>query len=189
MTDYLLLFLIVLAIHLTPAFTPPTWPVIVFYSSLKADLALPLLAVTGAAAAAIGRYALALLFRLFGHRLPEKTRRNLDSAREALERRRRGGRLMLIALFTFPVVPSAQLFEAAGLARLRLLPLTAAYFVGRLGYYSAYALAGRQVRALGVGESFSEHVTNPLVIAVQLAVIAALVVLIRVDWAKWLGRP
>ena len=45
------------------------------------------------------------------------------------------------------------------------------------------------MRALGVGESFSEHVTNPLVVAVQLAVIAALVVLIRVDWARWLGRP
>lgn len=183
---YFLLFLIVLGIHLAPAFTPPTWPVIVFYS-VQAELSLPLVALAGASAAAAGRHSLALVFRQFGHRLPSKTRRNLDAARDALERRRRGRRLMLLALFTFTPIPSAQLFEAAGIARLRLLPLTAAYFVGRLGFYSAYALAGRQVRATGIGDSFGEHVTSPFAIAVQLLVIAGLVLLIRADWAKWLG--
>ena len=49
-----LLFLIVFAIHLAPAFTPPTWPVIALYA-VNTSLPMPLLVVIAALAAALGR--------------------------------------------------------------------------------------------------------------------------------------
>src|SRR6478736_2538084 len=72
-----LLFLIVFAIHLAPAFTPPTWPVIALYA-LNTNLPMPLLVITAAIAAAIGRYVLGRATRLFEHRFPARLRKNLD---------------------------------------------------------------------------------------------------------------
>jgi membrane protein YqaA with SNARE-associated domain len=185
-TDYLLLFLIVFGIHLMPAFTPPTWPIIVLYS-LNSALPMPMIVVTAAAAAALGRYLLARASRHIAHRLPQRIQRNLEVAREALERRR-GNRLLELGVFALSPVPSAQLFEAAGIARLRLLPLTLAFFVGRAGFYSAYAITARQVRETSLGEALGEGFTNPFALAVQLVVIVLLILLIRLDWAKLLRR-
>ena len=86
MTDYLILFAIVLGVNLMPAFGPPTWTVIVLYG-LNTDLPVPLLVLTAAIAAALGRFTLAHAFRLLGDRLSAKTKRNLTAAGEALERR------------------------------------------------------------------------------------------------------
>ena len=186
MADYLTLFLIAFAIHLAPAFTPPTWPVIVFYS-LNTHLPMPALVIAAATAAALGRWVLAKASNLFAHRFPQKLRRNLDAAGELVQRHR-AGRFTALGLFVFTPLPSAQLFEAAGLAGIRLLPCTLAFWVGRVGYYSLYALTARGVQESSLGESFRDKLTNPVVIAVQLAVIALLIVLVRTDWTRWLGR-
>jgi hypothetical protein len=50
----------------------------------------------------------------------------------------RGGLIASFALFAVAPLPSAQLFEAVGLARVRLGGLFAAFFVGRLASYSIY---------------------------------------------------
>ena len=182
-----LLFLIVFAIHLAPAFTPPTWPVIVLYS-LNTQLPMPLVVVTAAASAALGRHVLGRLSAVFEHRFPKRLRRNLDAARELIERRR-AGRWLALGLFVVTPVPSAQLFEAAGLIGTRLWPCTLAFFVGRLGFYSLYAFAARQVRASGVADSFRETFTAPAAITIQIVVIAALALLVRIDWSRWLRPP
>ena len=80
MPDYVVLFAIVFAIHLAPAFTPPTWPVIMLYS-LNSHLPMAWLVITAAIAAALGRHALALLSSVFEHWFPKKMQRNLDAAR------------------------------------------------------------------------------------------------------------
>jgi membrane protein YqaA with SNARE-associated domain len=183
-TDLPILFLIVFAIHLAPAFTPPTWPVIVLYS-LNTALPMPLLVVSAGLAAALGRYVLARLSRLLVHRFPAKIRRNLEAAQQLIERRRSGQALGL-TLFVFTPLPSAQLFEAAGLAGVRLWPCVLAYFLGRLGFYTSYAFAARQVQASG----FADKLASPGAIAIQVLVIVVLVLLIRTDWSRWLGpRP
>jgi membrane protein YqaA with SNARE-associated domain len=186
MTDYLFLFSIVFAIHLMPAFTLPTWPVIVVYS-IDAGMPLLGLAVTAAVAATLGRYVLARMSRLLAHRFPEKTRSNLEAARLLFERRRRNS-LIGLGLFVLTPVPSAQLFEAAGMAGVSLLCLTGAYFLGRLGFYSGYAFAGRAISQASLGETFREAVTSPVGIGVQVLVIAVLVAFIRFDWAKWVSK-
>lgn len=185
MLDYLTLFGIVLGVNLMPAFGPPTWAILVLYV-LNSDLPpLPTILVA-AVAAALGRFLLGHGFRLIGGRLPERYRRNLEAARAALEKNKRGG-LLALGLFALSPVPSAQLFEAAGLTGVRLLPFTLAFFLGRTISYSLYVFTASGLRATSLGDAFHDAVTNPLGIAIQVAMLAGLVLLARIDWAKWLG--
>ena len=185
MTDYLILFAIVLGVNLMPAFGPPTWSIIVLFG-FNSDLPVPAIVGTGAAAAALGRYALAHGTRLLRHWMSDKTRRNLAAAKVALEKNRRRGFLAL-GLFALSPVPSAQLFEAAGLAGVRLLPFTLAFFAGRLVSYSIYAGGAKAVEHLTIGDTFRGSLTSPLGIGLQVLMLAGLVVLAKVDWAKVLA--
>src|SRR5690242_12202790 len=111
----------VFGVNLLPAFGPPTWAVLVLLS-LHTDLSSPVLVVVGALSAAAGRLLLARGTRLFSDRLSDRTRTNLEAASE-LVTRRRGRAVAALALFALSPVPSAQLFEAAGLMKVRLVPL------------------------------------------------------------------
>jgi membrane protein YqaA with SNARE-associated domain len=179
---YLVLFAIVLAVNLMPAFGPPTWSIIVIYG-LETDLPVVPTVAVGALAAALGRFGLAHAFRLLGDRIPRRMRRNLAAARAAFERRKGAGALAL-GLFALSPVPSAQLFEAAGLAQVRLAAFTTAFFTGRLISYSLYALSARALRTRTLGEAFMEQLTSPLGIGLQLVMIGGLVALATIDWAR-----
>ncbi len=182
MEAYLVLFLLVVAVNLLPAFGPPTWSVIAVYS-LSTDLSLPALVVIGAMGAATGRLLLAHIFRALGARVPAKLRNNLSAAREALEQRPKAG-LLALALFALSPFPSAQLFEAAGLARVRLLGFTLAFFAGRLVSYSIYAVAARTLREHALADTLLENLSSPSAIASQLIRIVALLAFLRIDWVK-----
>ncbi|GLR46834.1 hypothetical protein [Sphingomonas astaxanthinifaciens] len=184
----LLIFVgLVLGANLLPAFGPPTWSLIVL-TMLNTDAPAPLLIVLGAIAAASGRLLLALATRALGDRfLSKRSRANLAAARQALEAKKRNG-ILALGLFALSPLPSAQLFEAAGLARVRLLPFTFAFFAGRLVSYSLYALAADGLRATSLGETFKRELTSPLGIALQLGMLLGIVLLMRVDWAKRLKR-
>ena len=184
-TPYLILFAIVLGVNLMPAFGPPTWSVIVVYG-LSSGLALVPLVLTAAVAAALGRFLLACAFRLLASRIPGRTKRNLDAARKALERTRRGA-ILGLGLFALSPVPSAQLFEAAGLARMPLLGFTAAFFLGRTISYSIYAATAKGLAESSLGDSFRHALTSPWGIALQLLMIVLLVAFTQIDWAKRLG--
>ncbi len=185
MDSYLILFLIVLGVNLMPAFGPPTWSIIVLYG-LNTQLPTVGIILTGALAAASGRYVLAHLFRLLGSRIPVRIRLNLAAAKEALERNKRSG-FVALGLFALSPLPSAQLFEAAGLARVRLAGFTIAFFAGRLISYSIYALTAKGLQKTSLGDEFLNVFKSPASIAIQLLMIAALVALTRVDWQKRLG--
>ena len=187
LTPFLILFAIVLAINLMPAFGPPTWSVIVLYG-LNSDLPLPGLVVTAALASSSGRYLLAHGFRLFAARLSEKTRANLSAAREAFEEKQHHN-LMALVFFVFSPLPSAQQFGAVGLAGVRILPFTLAFFVGRLFSYTFYAGGAELVdHQTSLGDTFRANLTSPWFIAVQVVLLGALVALAKVDWATVLGR-
>ena len=118
------------------------------------------LILTAAVAAALGRFLLALAFRLLGGRLPAKYRRNLKAARAALEKNKRNA-IIALGLFALSPVPSAQLFEAAGLAGVRLLPFTLAFFLGRTVSYWIYVFTAAGLRATSLGDTFREAITSP----------------------------
>src|SRR5687768_10680557 len=132
--EFVILFAIVFGINLLPAFAPPTWSIIVLYG-LNSDLPLEGIVLTGALAAALGRFTLAHGFRAFASVLSDKTRRNLAAVRAAFDRNRKGG-IVALALFAVSPLSSAQLFAAAGMARVPLVAFTAAFFAGRLLSYS-----------------------------------------------------
>jgi uncharacterized membrane protein YdjX (TVP38/TMEM64 family) len=186
MTAYLLLFAVVLGVNLMPAFGPPTWTILVLFT-LQSDLSPMPTVLIAAAAAAIGRLLLAYAFRLLGHRLPKRLRRNLDAARAAIEKKRRSA-LLALGLFALSPVPSAQLFEAAGLSGARLLPFTAAFFAGRIVSYGIFVSGAAHVRATSMGDAFRHAITSPTGIAIELAMIAALIAFVSIDWRKWTGR-
>jgi len=183
---YIILFAVVLGVNLIPAFGPPTWAIIVLYG-LNSDMPAWLIVPIAALAAATGRFLLAGAFRLLGRRVPEKIRRNLKAVRETFERNRRTG-IAALGLFALSPVPSAQLFEAAGLAGVRLLPFTAAFFLGRLVSYSIYAASAKGIQHSSLGDAFRDGLTSPVGIALQLAMIAGLVALTQIDWEKLLKR-
>lgn len=186
MTNYLILFAIVLGVNLMPAFGPPTWSIIALYT-LNTNLAVPLLILVGAIAAALGRFLLGHATRLLGSRfLPGRVRDNLDVARKALERNQRNA-IIGLGLFALSPVPSAQLFEAAGIAGVRLARFTAAFFLGRLISYSIYAYTAKGIRATSIGETLRQGIASPAGIALQVLMIVLLVALTQVDWRKRLG--
>lgn len=183
---YLILFGIVFGVNLMPAFGPPTWSIIVLYG-LNSDLPTHAIILVGALAAASGRLVLAHAFRLLGTRVSEKTRANLTAAREAFERNRKGG-IVALGLFALSPVPSAQLFEAAGLAGVRLLGFTTAFFAGRIVSYSIYAYSAKEVRQSSFGDVLAGSISSPLGVGLQLAMIGALIAFARIDWAKLIAR-
>ena len=185
MLELITLFAIVLGVNLLPAFGPPTWTILVLYV-LNTDIHPAVLIPVAATAAASGRLLLALAFGLLGNKLPVKYRNNLKAAREALEKNRRNA-ILALGLFALSPVPSAQLFEAAGLAGVRLLPFTLAFILGRTISYSIYVFTASGLKATSLGDSFREALTSPWGIALQVVMLIGLVFLAKIDWAKWLG--
>ena len=185
MTDYLILFAIVIGVNLMPAFGPPTWSIIVVYG-LNTQMPLPGMVITGAIAAALGRFLLAHAFGLLRGHIPQSLKRNVEAAGRALARRKRHT-IFALGLFALSPLPSAQLFEAAGLTGLRLLPFTAAFFAGRLISYSIYGLTAKSIEATTLGGAFRNSLVSPLGIGIQIVMIALLVGLTRIDWDKHFG--
>ena len=185
-TDYLILFAIVLGVNLLPAFGPPTWSIIVLYG-LNSNLPAPAIILVAAVAAASGRFILANGFRLLARHVSEKTRANLAAAREAFERNRRNA-ILGIGLFALSPVPSAQLFEAAGLAGVKLVGFTIAFFLGRIVSYSIYAYSAKGIRESSFGDVIAHSLSSPLGLGLQVAMIAGLVALARIDWHRLLDR-
>ncbi|WP_340588719.1 hypothetical protein [Erythrobacter alti] len=185
MTTYLILFAVVFGINLLPAFGPPTWSIIVLFG-LNSDLPLASIVLTGALAAALGRFTLAHGFRLLSNYVSQKTRRNLAAVRAAFLARKRHG-IAGLALFAVSPVPSAQLFAAVGLAGVPLAAFTFAFFAGRLVSYTIYAGSAELIAHSSIGEAFSDSLTSPLGIGLQIVLLAALIAFARIDWEKIFG--
>jgi hypothetical protein len=185
MLAYLALAGVVFGVNLLPAFGPTTWSLLVFFR-LQSQIPAILLVLIGAVAAAGGRLTLALASRRFRGRLSPERLEHLTAARDALT----GSRTRTwagLGLFALSPLPSAQLFVAAGLVDAPIVPLTAAFFAGRLVSYSLYVAAASAVKH-SIGSIVAASLTSPLGIALQVVMLAALVALVRVDWAKLLTK-
>lgn len=180
------LIAIVFAVNLMPAFGPPTWIIIAFFG-LTSTLPLPAIVLVGAAVAASGRLLLALAFRWLGNRVPSRMRENLEAARTLFERKRRNAVLGL-ALFALSPVPSAQLFEAAGLTRIPLVKFTLAFFAGRVVSYAIYAGTAHQLKESSLADQLGSFFSDPVALVFELVMIAALIGLIRMPWKRILEK-
>ena len=166
---------VVFAVNLLPAFGPPTWAVLVFFS-LDFDLPAVPLVLGGALAAASGRFLLAQGARRLRPRLSVARRESVDRAQTALSADRRRTAAAL-GLFALSPVPSGQLFVGAGLMTVPLLPLTAAFFAGRLVSYSIYVSVAT-IAEKNLGDLALNALTSPLGLALQLLMLVALALLL-----------
>ena len=178
---YLLLLAIVFGVNLLPAFGPPTWTLLVF-ARLNWHLEPVAIVLIGACAAATGRYVLAVGTRHFRSRFSEKRRANLMAANDLLFAKK-GRAWAILAVFVISPLPSAQLFVAAGLLDVALVPLTLAFFVGRLVSYSFY-VAAATLAAHQFGGVLRNALGSPWSIALQLLLLAGTAALPFVNWSQ-----
>jgi membrane protein YqaA with SNARE-associated domain len=171
----------VFGVNLLPAFGPPTWAVLVLFR-LHEQLSIPALVVLGAVAAAAGRLCLALATRRARSWLPAQRVANLRALGRYLSEHR-GRSAVGLLMFVLSPLPSAQLFEAAAVMDVPLLPTTAAFLVGRLVSYALYLSAARVAQA-SLGEQFQRSLTSWPSIALQVGVLVAVALLARIDWAS-----
>src|SRR5207302_8784724 len=158
-----------------PSFGRPTWAVLVFFRFRYGEIPVVGLIIGGALAAAAGRLLLALAFRALRRKLPAKHTEGLEVLGRVLGESR-GGLASSFIFFAVAPVPSAQMFEAAGLARIRLAPLLGAFFLGRLVSYSLYVGAASAAHR-SVTNLFRQGLTSPQAIGIQLSAIVVLVVI------------
>lgn len=181
MEYYVLAFAVVLLCNVVPAFAPPTWAVLVFFT-LHYHLDAPVLVLLGVIAAASGRLALAWTFRRYRDMLPAWYLTNMENAGARLTRSM-AHTTALLALFFLSPLSSAQLFEAAGIMRaVPLRPLVLAFAAGRCITYSLYVGGATVVSATSIGELITRNLTTPQGILVQVAMVLALVGLGAVRW-------
>jgi hypothetical protein len=182
---YLLIvvFLIIFALNVVPAFAPPTWTVLSFIS-IRFDINFIALALIGAVAATCGRLVLAKLSKLIVREkfLSEGTRRNIDSIRQRIQSKPRftAGAFLLYAVSPFP---SNNLFIAYGLTGLHLRLIALPFFMGRVVSYSfwAFTAAGLARRmdyeSIASGSFFSLYF-----VITQIFTLLILFAFTRVDW-------
>jgi len=181
MIECLVVLGVVFLCNVVPAFAPPTWLVLVFFS-LHYELASWALVVLGVLGATGGRFILASYFRRFRDKFPESYVTNMENASTHLTKSR-GHVTALLALFLFSPLSSAQLFEAAGIMRrIQLPPLCAAFAAGRVVTYSSYVYGSKAIQASSLGDLIARNITSPQAIALQIAMIIGLVLLGTIEW-------
>ncbi|MBF6176604.1 hypothetical protein [Nocardia blacklockiae] len=170
--------------NLMPAFGPPTAAVVVLLG-LNWRLEPVALAVLGACASGAGRYLLAAATNRLRDHLSSRRRESLEAARDYLTGHR-GRSFGGLAIFLISPLPSAQMFEAAGLMGVRLLPITLAHILGRLVSYSVYLTVTTTIAERSLGETFLDSLTSPVGIGLQVVLLTAVILLTRIDWTKYL---
>ena len=186
MIDIIALAGVVLFFNLMPAFAPPTWAALVLFS-LNTNLHPIVIVAVGAVCAGTGRYLLARATGLFRNRISKNSLSNLEAAQTILTENN-SRKLITIGMFVLSPLPSAQLFEAAGLMGVRLLPLTLAFFSGRIVTYNFYVFGASELKAHGIGELITKEFTSVWAILFQLVMIGSVVLLTRVNWKRFLPR-
>jgi membrane protein DedA with SNARE-associated domain len=182
--ELLLAWVIAFAINLAPAFAPPTWAVLAVFH-VTTDLPILALTIGGAAASAGGRLCLALGARRLRPWLPEKDRENAEALGDFVTRHR-NWRVGIVFLYCLGPFPSNALFIAAGIGRVPLASVTVAFFASRciadtLWVWLAGAVAGSLRGAV------AHQYTNWQFIVLQVLMVAAVLAVLRLPWARWFG--
>ncbi len=183
---YLLLFAIVFLLDLIPAFAPPAWLVAVFFRHTY-HLHFVLVVLITALAASLGRLLLAGLTRKLKRYMPKRYSDNLHYSERLLANNRQKFRL-IVGLFLCSPLPSAQLFEAAGLLNVALIPLAAAFFFGRLVTISLY-LSFAHLTVANFGKLLEGGLSSAWAIAFEVLCILVIVAMFRVrSIMRWLDK-
>ena len=193
------LFIVVFALNVLPAFAPPTWATMSFIGLAIPNIDVLLLALVAATAATCGRVLLARLSRALVRQrlLTEQARRNVDAIKIGIESRR----AMTIGTFlgyALSPLPSNYLFIAYGLTSLPIALLALPFFIGRL---VSYAFWTRTASTVGEWLDWDWFESAPYFVAYfllsQVLLIHVIYGFTRLDWQalfaerrlRWLEKP
>jgi len=193
------LFIVVFALNVLPAFAPPTWTTMSFIGLAIPNIDVLLLALVAATAATCGRVLLARLSRALVRQrlLTEQARRNVDAIKIGIESRR----AMTIGTFlgyALSPLPSNYLFIAYGLTSLPIALLALPFFIGRL---VSYAFWTRTASTVGEWLDWDWFESAPYFLAYfllsQVLLIPVIYGFTRLDWQalfaerrlRWLEKP
>jgi membrane protein YqaA with SNARE-associated domain len=181
----LIAYLLDFVTNIIPLFMPPSWLLLSFFR-IHYHLPIWLLTPGGALCSTAGRCVLALGSRWLGARfLPEKERKNVTDLGEFIRHKKLS--FVGVLFYAFGPIPSSQLFIAAGLARLNLKIVAAAFFLGRLVSYTVL-VAG----AGAVGDQliplFKKQFGGWVAYATAAFAVLFVIALLKINWRKALGR-
>lgn len=185
-----LLFLVVYAINLIPAFAPPTWMVLTLFGLSMRTTSVLLLATVGAAGATLGRLTLAKLSGAIIRRrlLSARTIQNIDVVKSRLEHRRMltVGTFLLYALSP---LPSNYLFIAYGLTTLDLRLIVVPFFLGRVTSYTFFVFSAATARRHLILEASEAAPFLGLYFVVsQILLLSLVYVFAKIDWGELLSE-
>lgn len=183
---YLILFVFVFIAGIVPIFGPPSWVFAVYFRQ-HFGLSPVLVVLLAAIATSLGRLLLAVITRHLKPHISKKYISNLEYSQQLLLKKRRS-LWTVIGLFVLSPLPSAQLFEGAGLIDIPLMPLGLAFFVGRLISLSIYMglahLAARNLDSL-----WEAGFTSIWAIALEVLAVLGLIVLLNLKIIiRWFNR-
>lgn len=181
MNGYLLAAAVIFIANVVPAFAPPTWTILVFFT-IHHNLNSMGLILIGVMSAVMGRAVLAYTFRAIRGWLPKGYVANMERIGAYIEGHSKRV-IGLLTLFFLSPISSAQLFEGAGIIKeIPLRPLLAAFAAGRVITYSIYVSGAVALKATSIGDIIKREFTSPLAIAIQLIMIMGLIALGNVKW-------
>lgn len=187
MTPYIAVFLVVFVANLVPAFAPPTWSILVFFTLSYDLIEVPTIAL-GILAAATGRYILASLFRRYRDKLPCRYLINMENAATHLTKSNAHLSALFLLFFISPL-SSAQLFEAAGIMKnIALKPLILAFAGGRVITYTIYVTGAHLLQQSSIGEVLLTNLKSPQAIVTQVILVLGLVLLGTINWKPHLPQ-
>ena len=181
-----LAWLAVFAMNAMPAFMPPTWAVLAFMH-FAWDVPVVPLAIGGAIAAASGRLVLAHASRLATRLMSTERTARLRTIGRWIDARARWAAPLAMLVYSFGPIPSNQLFIAAGLTRMSLRGITAAFLAGRLISYPLW-IGAAHVAVQRFDELFADRLANIPALVLDIALLASLVLFARIDWIRVIGR-
>jgi hypothetical protein len=180
-SNYLLAMAVIAGANTLPAFAPPTWSILVFFT-LRYHMNPVALVLLGVMSATFGRAILTNVFRAIRSWLPKGYVANMERIGAKIEENPKKA-IGLLTLFFLSPISSAQLFEAAGIIkRIALGPLLLAFAGGRLITYSIYVSGANVLKETSLGQIVQKEFTSPIAIAIQVFLIIGLVALGNVKW-------
>ncbi len=186
MAPLVLLFLVVFALNVPPAFAPPTWMAISVFGMRYPGLNTALVALVAAGGATCGRMVLATMAgRIVASRFVSPAMRdNLASVAEVI-RQQRSRSIGIFFVFAFSPLPSNVLFLSYGLTRAPLPLLAIPFFIGRCASYAAL-FAGVAVVSARFGPRMADW--GPWLwawfVVGQVVLLALVYVFAKVDWRR-----
>jgi membrane protein DedA with SNARE-associated domain len=184
MEIYVLLFILIFAINVVPAFMPPTWIILSFFYVNNNLLFLPTI-ILGVIAATSGRIVLALISKYwFKKVLPTGFYSNYQYLGKYLKGHTKLT-LPIVFGYAFSPISSNSLFIMAGLSDLNLKLIAASFFIGRLISYSFWITASHQL-SNRLDTIFTGAFSNLNTFISALISMGIVIIIGRIDWRNLL---